>query len=124
MALTSILSSIGKALEKVFKVGAQVAIAAEPFIDSLYPGISPLFTAVVSEVVKAEGLAIAAGAQNGTGPQKLASVLSAVEREFQSFARTNNLPAPDSSQVTSAVNGLVMFLNALPGVPVAAGQKL
>jgi hypothetical protein len=124
MAITTILSSIGKTLEKVFKVGTQVATAAEPLVDVLYPGISPLFTSVVSEVVKAEGLAIAAGAQNGTGPQKLASVLSAVEGEFQSFAKTNNLPTPDSAQVTAAVNGLVTFLNALPGLPVAAGENL
>jgi len=124
MAVTSILSSIGKALGKIFKVGTQVATAAEPFVDVLYPGISPLFTAVVSEVVKAEGMSIAAGAQNGTGPQKLASVLAAVEGEFQNFAKTNNLPTPDSAQVTAAVNGLVTFLNALPGVPVAAAENL
>lgn len=124
MAISSILSSIGKGLEKIFKIGTEVATAAEPLVDVLYPGISPLFTSVVSEVVKAESLAITAGAQTGTGAQKLASVVSAVQSQFQSFAKTNNLPVPDQAQVSAAVSGLVTFLNALPGEPVAAGTNL
>ena len=123
MAFTSILSNIGKGLEKVFKVGTQVAVDAEPFVDLVFPGIGPLFNTVVSEVVKAEGLAIAAHAQNGTGPQKLASVVSAVEAEFNSFAKTNNLPAPTTAQIQTAVTGIVAFLNALPAASTANGAE-
>ena len=114
MAFTSILSNIGKGLEKVFKVGVGTAVLAEPFVDIAFPGIGPLFNAVVSEVAKAESMAIVAGQQNGSGPQKLASVVAAVDAEFKEFASSNNLPAPTTEQIQVAVNAVVAFLNSFP----------
>ena len=114
MAFSSILSDIGKTLKKVFTVGVDVAQAAEPFVDIVYPGIGPLFNSVVAEAVKAESLAIAAGQQNGTGPQKLASVVSSVEGEFNAFTKANNLPTMTTPQIQAAITAIVGFLNAIP----------
>jgi hypothetical protein len=120
MAFASILSDIGKSLKKVFTVGTQVAQAAEPFVDIVYPGIGPLFNSVVAEAVKAEGLAIAAGQQNGTGPQKLASVVSSVTSEFNTFAQANNLAPMTTPQIEAAVSAIVTFLNSIPAAPAGA----
>ncbi len=122
--MASILSNIGKTLEKIFVAGSRAARLAEPFVDTVYPGIGPLFNAVVDEAVKAESLAIAAGQQNGTGPQKLASVVSAVEPNFTAFAKANNIAPLTTAQIESAVSLLVGFLNSIPSVPAHEGTAV
>ena len=107
-SFTSILSDIGNGLKKFFGVAVQVATAAEPFVDSLLPGIAPLYNAVLTEVTKAEAAAIAAGQQTGTGAQKLALVIQAIVAQFPQYT-----PA----QLTTIINGVVAGLNAIPAAP-------
>jgi hypothetical protein len=104
-SFTSILSDVGAALKKFFGVAVQVATAAEPFVDALFPGVATLYNTVLTEVGKAEATAIAAGAQNGTGAQKLALVVQAVAAAFPQYT-----PA----QLTIIINGVVAGLNAIP----------
>lgn len=118
-SFTSILSDIGNGLKKFFTGAVTVATAAEPFIAVIFPGISPLFNAVVAEVGKAEALAAAAGAQNGTGQQKLELVLSSVESSFNDYAKANGFATPTQAQIEAAVNAAVAFLNAIPAIKVA-----
>jgi hypothetical protein len=113
-SFTSVLSDIGSALKKFFTAAVPVATAAEPFVAAVFPGIAPLFNAVVAEVGKAEAAAAAAGAQNGTGTQKLAMVLASVESSFNAYAAQNGFVAPSADQIESAVNAAVAFMNALP----------
>lgn len=101
----SVLSSVGNALKKFFGVAVAEATAVEPFVDSLFPGIAPLYNAVLAEVGKAEVAAIAAGQQNGTGTQKLALVIQAIVQQFPQYT-----PA----QLTTIINGVVAGLNAIP----------
>lgn len=115
-SFTSILSDIGNGLKKFFTGAVHVAEAAEPFIAIIFPGISPLFNSVVTEVGKAEALAAAAGSQAGSGTQKLALVLASVESSFNSYAKDNGLVAPNAAQIEAAVNAAVAFLNAIPAV--------
>jgi|HubBroStandDraft_5_1064220.scaffolds.fasta_scaffold450484_1 hypothetical protein len=119
-SFTSILSDIGNAFKKIFSVGVAVATAAEPFVDTLFPGVSALFNAVAAEAAKIEASAVAAGAQSGTGAQKLAAVTAAVEGAFNTYAQQNGLALPSTTVVENAVNGVVAFLNALPAVTTAA----
>lgn len=104
-SFTSILSDVGAGLKKFFGVADAVAVAAEPFVDALFPGIAGLYNTVLSEVGKAESAAVAAGAQTGTGAQKLALVVQAVLAQFPQYT---------SEQVTAVINGVVAGLNALP----------
>jgi hypothetical protein len=113
MGFKSVLSGIGHELAKVFTVATKVAVAAEPIVDIALPGISGLYNATVAEVAKAEGMAIAAGQQDGTGAQKLALVVAAIEKEFESFAKTNNITF-DATHVEAWVNAVVASLNAIP----------
>jgi hypothetical protein len=106
----SILSDIGTGLKKFFGIAVTEAEAAEPFVDQLLPGIAPLYNTVVAEVAKAEAAAIAAGAQSGTGAQKLALVVQAVAAQFPQYTPT---------QLTTVINGVVAGLNALPAAEAA-----
>lgn len=115
-SFTSILSAVGNGLKKFFGVATEAAVAAEPVIDVVFPGIAPLYNLTVAEVVKAESAAIAAGQQNGTGPQKLALVVQAITPVFQEYAASTGIPwsAQQAQTITNWVNAVVASLNAIP----------
>ena len=104
-SFTSILSGVANGFKKFFGIAVTEATAVQPFVDSLFPGIAPLYNAVLTEVGKAEAAAIVAGQQNGTGVQKLALVVQAVVAQFPQYT-----PA----QLTTVINGVVAGLNAIP----------
>jgi hypothetical protein len=114
MSFISILSDIGKGLKKVFAVGVDVAKIAEPFVDTIFPGISALYNTTVTAVSNAEANAIAAGAQTGTGAQKLAFVVQSIESDFNAYALANGLPAATPQVIENYVNAVVASLNAIP----------
>jgi hypothetical protein len=112
----TILSDIGSGLKKFFSMADGVAKAAEPIVDVAFPGIASLYNTTVTEVGNAETAAIAAGAQSGSGAQKLAAVVAAVTPYFTQYASQNGLPAPTSAVITNYVNAVVASLNAIPAV--------
>lgn len=114
-SFTSILSAVGNGLKKFFGVATEAAVAAEPVIDVVFPGIAPLYNLTVAEVVKAESAAIAAGQQNGTGQQKLALVVQAITPVFREYAASTGIPSAQQAQtITNWVNAVVASLNAIP----------
>ena len=68
------LQKLGHDLAMIFKIGTAVAVAAEPIINVAFPGWAALYDTTVQMVQQAEAAAVNAGAQNGTGAQKLAMV--------------------------------------------------
>jgi hypothetical protein len=110
----TILDDIGHGLKVFFTDATKVAQVAEPAIAIAFPGISGLYDATVNEIIAAENAAIVAGAQNGTGPQKLAMVVAAILPTFQTYAAQNNMPTPTIATVTAWVNAAVASLNAIP----------
>lgn len=117
-SFTSILSAIGHGLKVFFTGAVNVAVKAEPFIDIIFPGIGVLYNATVNAVAAAESHAIAAGAQNGTGAQKLAFVVQAIESDFATYAKANGITY-DPSHIEAWVNSVVAGLNAIPSTPAA-----
>ena len=110
----SILSDIGSGLKKFFGMAVEAAQVAAPFVDVAFPGIGTLYTATVAAAAQAEAAAVAAGQQNGTGPQKLAMVVAAVEKQFQDFASANGISSVTVKMVENWVNAVVASLNAIP----------
>lgn len=110
----SILSDIGNALKKFFSEADKIAAVAEPIVDTAFPGISGLYNATVTEVGNAETAAIAAGAQSGSGAQKLAVVVGAITPTFTQYAQANGLSTPSTAVITNYVNAVVASLNAIP----------
>lgn len=120
-SFTSILSNIGHGLKVFFSVATPIATAAEPFVAVVFPGVSGLFNTVVAEVGKAEGLAAAAGAQTGSGPQKLAAVVASLEGSFNNYAKANNITW-DATKSEAFVNLAVQMLNLIPANPETVGK--
>lgn len=121
MSFKSVLSDIGNGLKKVFTVGVAAATDAEPFVDIAFPGVAPLFNSVVQQVALAEASAAAAGAENGTGVQKLALVLQSIEGSIAEYEKKNNMTTPlTQQQIEALANSVVAFLNALPAHTSAA----
>jgi len=113
----SVLSAIGHFLEKVFTPG-NIAAAAS-VVDIILPQFSALTNATAQAIITAESAAIAAGKQGGSGEQKSALVIAAIEKQYEAFAVANGIPIiPDN--VKKYVDAVVAALNSFPAPPAVA----
>ena len=132
MSFTSILNTIGADVKKVFAwIGSpqeQSLIATgEAVVETVYPpatAIISIANTYLTEAIKAEALAAAAGVQNGSGTQKAAAVLNAVTPQVIAFAQQYGLAAPTSAQLNAANTAIVAFLNAFPGLATPAASTV
>lgn len=123
MAGKSLLGSIGSAFKDVFKWlgsanGQKVIGTGEAIAEVIDPGLTGIINIAnnwLTEIIKAETLATAAGEQTGSGVQKAAMVTSAVTPEILAFAQQHGLPVPTADKISAANTALVAFLNALDG---------
>lgn len=128
MSFTSVLSTIGKDVAKVFAwVGTPAAQnliqEGEAVVEVVYPpatAIINIANTFLTEAIKVEALSAAAGQQNGSGTQKAAAVLNAATPQVIAFAQQYGLPMPTASQLNAANSAIVAFLNAFPGLPAPA----
>lgn len=118
-SFSTILSDIRSAFKKFFSVATTIATDAEPIVDVLFPGFATLYNGAVAEAAKAEALAAAAGAQTGTGAQKLALVVQSLTPSILAYAETQGLPTPTATQITTYANAVVATLNAFAAKPAA-----
>jgi hypothetical protein len=123
----SFLSALGKDFKSVFTwlgsaKGQAVISTGEAAVEAVVPAATGIITIAnnwLTEIIKTETIAAAAGQQTGSGVQKSAAVISAVTPEVLAFATANKLPAPDATTMQNATNALVAFLNAF-GAPSTA----
>jgi hypothetical protein len=117
----SVLDAIGKDFEKFFSVALPIAQQAEPIVADLAPWVSPLYNLTVNTVKAAEVAAAAAGQQSGTGPQKLAFVLSATQPFVLSYLQSQGVSAPTTAQYSQYISLVVAQLNLFSGLsaPIA-----
>ena len=115
------LETVGKDIEKGFAVAAPIVQEAEPFVNLVFPAFGPLFASTANEVISTEQKFAAIGQQSGTGPQKLASVLSVIQPIAQQLLAQAKLPS-DADTVTRWVNGVVALLNAIPSAMPVPGK--
>lgn len=118
----SFLSTIGKDIKSVFNwlaspKGQNVVHAAEGAVVAIDPalaGIVGIVDSWIEKIITTETIAAAAGQQDGSGTQKAAAVLNAMQPEINKY-----FPGATAEQIQNANAGLVTFLNAL-GTPAAA----
>jgi hypothetical protein len=108
----TVLDKIGSVFEKFFEKAIPIAEGAEPIIDIAFPFIGPLYNTTVALVKAAEGAAAAAGKQTGSGPQKLAMVISALQPYATQELQASGVAAPTTAQITAYINSVVAGLNA------------
>jgi hypothetical protein len=128
----SFLQKFGANFKKVFNwlgtpkaqagisAGEALAEGVADAVDPALAGINPLINNWTQEIFKAESLAAAAGAQDGTGVQKSAMVLTSVTPQVVQFAEQNGLSTPTGTELNLANSLLVSFLNVFkPATPAA-----
>ena len=131
----SFLATLGKDVKKVFGwlgspkgqkivgVGEAVLEIADPALD----GVIGLANTWMQEIYKAQALATAAGATGAAaGAQKAAMVLNIMAPQVLALATNEGLPASTATDMQTANDALVAFLNALgagssPASAVAQG---
>jgi hypothetical protein len=117
MSFIGVLEAIGKDFAKGLKWALTYAVPVGNLVSLLFPAAA----AVVAEVTSATSLIqnavfaveqkfAAAGAQSGTGAQKLAEVLTLAEDAVTALLKQAGITA-DTSYVTNLVNAVVAILN-------------
>lgn len=129
MAGTSWLSKVGGFIGKILGIAQKAEPSAVAVAAALLPQFAPeialaddIFNKIVKEALAAEAAMAAAGTQNGTGPQKLAAVLSNIGPVLDGWVAAN---FPGNKQVSDVaksglVNAVVAILNELAPPPPAA----
>jgi hypothetical protein len=114
-SFTSVLSNIGKGLKAFFTspIVKEIETVAVPLAETFFPAAAPLINGVMVEVAKVEALAISAGAQSGTGTQKLALVIQTSESIFNDYEKSRGVTINPAGK-EAIVNGIVAILNNLP----------
>ena len=117
MQFISLLKTIGKDFAKGLSFAVKYAMPIETLSKLLFPTLAPAVTAGVdaanliqNAVLVVEQKFAASGAQDGTGPQKLAEVLLLAESSVTTLLKQAGITA-DTSYVTSLVNAVVALLN-------------
>jgi hypothetical protein len=127
MGFKSVLSTFGGDIKKVFEwvgsaKGQAVVASGEAVVEVVDPGLTGIINLAntyITEALKTEALAAGAAVQNGTGTQKLAAVTAAVTPSVLAYAKSAGLAVPTATEIQSAANGIVSFLNALNGTAAA-----
>lgn len=122
------LSAIGKktvsVLKTILHTAVPMAVAAEPFVAIADPQLGPEFALVTNAVAAAEAKFALSNAQTGTGAQKMAAVLDAVNTELLPKLTAAGLtPEQAQAKVQSYVEAAVTLLNTFPVQTAAAGAS-
>jgi hypothetical protein len=125
MSFMGVLETLGKDFAKGLKFAVTYAVPVEKLVGLLFPSAAPEMSAAVgattlmqNAVLLVEQKFAAAGVQSGTGPQKLAEVLTVSESAVVSLLAQAGISA-DSNYVSELVSAVVAILNVQP-TPAAA----
>jgi len=111
----SFLSTIGKDIKAVFNwlgssQGKTVITTGEAVVEAIDPSLTGIITLAqswITKVISTESLAVAAGVQTGSGTQKAAAVLTAMQPEIAQY-----FPAATAAEIANANTAIVAFLNS------------
>lgn len=121
MSVKTFLQKVGADFKKGLDFVLPYAEGAGSVAVQLFaPSLGPMFNQTVAAVVTAEQNAAAIGKQNGTGAQKLASVVSIAGELIKQGLSDAGL-ANDETAVQNYISSVVQILNAAPA-PAASGS--
>lgn len=129
MTFLGVLETVGKDFEKGLKWAVEYAVPVEKLVSLLFPAAAPAMTVVAdatsliqTAVLLVEQKYAAAGAQKGSGAQKLAEVMLVAGQTVSTLLTKAGIAA-DSSYIESLVSAVVAILNVqtMPGagIPVS-----
>lgn len=118
MSFMSVLEKVGHDIvvgfQKVVPIAKEVQVVAAPLESLVNPALPALINMGLNAVTNMEGLAAAAGAQNGSGAVKLAAVVSSLATTLgPTLTQLGVDPSKvNSTQYQNFVNGIVQAANA------------
>ena len=122
MSFIGVLETVGKDFAKGLKFAVTYAVPVEKLIAMLFPAAAPVAsvledatTLIQTSVVLIEQKFAAAGIQSGTGPEKLAEVLTLTENTVTALLADAGIKA-SPSYITSLINAVVAILNVQPAL--------
>ncbi len=130
MSFMSLLETVGKGFEKGLKWAVTYAVPVEKLVALLFPAAAPAVTELAdattliqSAVLLVEQKYAAAGAQQGTGAQKLAEVMLLTGQAVSGLLTKAGVNA-DAGYVSNLVSAVVAILNvqAVPLGSASAGS--
>jgi hypothetical protein len=120
MSFIGVLETIGKDFIKGLEFALKYAVPVEKLVALLFPAAAPLGNAIAdatsliqNAVLLVEQKFAASGVQSGTGPQKLAEVLTLAENAVTSLLSSTGIKV-STGYVSNLVNAVVAILNAQP----------
>ena len=128
MSFIGVLEAIGKDFAKGLKWAVQYSLPVERLVALLFPAAAPAMTAIAdattliqSSVLLVEQKYAASGAQTGTGPQKLAEVMTLAGGAVAALLRQAGI-AVTPDYVQSLVSAVVAVLNVQPAPSPATAK--
>ena len=127
MTFTGVLSAIGKDFEKGLAWAVKYAVPVEKLVALVFPAAAPAATVLAdattliqNAVLEVEQKYAAAGAQSGTGTQKLAEVMTLAGAAVTSLLTQAGVES-SAAYVQSLVSAVVAILNvqAMPATATA-----
>lgn len=128
MSFLNVLEEVGKDFEKGLKWAVEYAVPVEKLVGLLFPQAAPAVNAVADATSLIQGAVLlveqkyaASGAQNGTGPQKLAEVMLLAGSAVTTLLQQAGILA-DNGYIESLVSAVVGILKvqAMPATKAAA----
>jgi hypothetical protein len=117
MSFLSVLEQVGKDFEKGLKWAVEYAVPVEKLVALLFPQAAPAVVAIADATSLIQGAVLlveqkyaASGAQSGSGPQKLAEVMTLAGSAVISLLQQANISA-NGSYVESLISAVVGVLN-------------
>jgi len=109
------LDRVGAALKKFFTspLAADVESVGISIAEVVWPGATPLLTALQASIAKAQALAAAANVTGDTTSQVTALVLSDAQQAFQAYEQASGKTI-ETSQQTEIIQLVMNLLNSLP----------
>lgn len=117
MSFLSVLEQVGKDFEKGLKWAIEYSVPVEKLVALLFPQAAPAVVAIADATSLIQGAVLlveqkyaASGAQSGSGPQKLAEVMTLAGSAVISLLQQANISA-NGSYVESLISAVVGVLN-------------
>ena len=117
MSFVSVLETVGKDFKKGLEWALTYAVPVERLVGLLFPAAAPVANEVAdatsliqSAILLIEQKYAASGAQNGTGPQKLAEVLLLTQQAVTGLLTKAGIQV-DSTFISNLVSAIVAILN-------------
>lgn len=104
------LQHIGGFFKTLLHIGEEVAVVAAPIVIANFPDVAPIYTSAIGLAMAAE---TTAATTTGTGPQKLAQVVSGLTPQVEAWAAKNGI-VWDTADITKWTSALVDTLNMIP----------